>query len=352
VRFHSLAMVLCGAIVAGTIPSVARAQDPVSAPGEVSAASAKDLFERGRDLRGRGDCAGALPLFQKAYALYPLGLGSLRNIAVCEEALSRFASARDSWLELKRAVAANNDSKYAGWNEDADRAVSRLAPKVARLTTDLTVLSPGGDPTPDAPVDVTIDGQPLARDRVGVAIEHDPGTYVVRASGAGVSAPDQQTILLAAGDNKRVALRVTASPPLASSSPSADASAPALAVAPSIDHQPSASPMRTAGWIALGLGGAGLAGAVASFVVRESALSDLKESCPQYDSGPCAPSSRSTVLSDVNRGKTASTLLTVFGAVGVVGAITGVALVTSSRSHPAQAALVLTPTGVGAAGTF
>jgi hypothetical protein len=334
VRFHSLAVVLCGAVVAGTVPSVARAQDAVSAPGEVSAASAKDLFERGRDLRGRGDCAGALPLFQKAYALYPLGLGSLRNIAVCQELLGRFASARDSWLELKRAVSGNNDSKYAGWNEDADRAVSRLAPKVARLTTDLTVLSPGGDPTPDAPVDVTIDGQPLARDRVGVAVEHDPGAYVVRASGPGVSTPDQQTILLAAGDNKRVALRVTASLPSASSSPSSDASAPALAVTPSRD-QPSASPMRTAGWIALGLGGAGLVGAVASFVV-----------------GPCAPSSRSTVLSDVSRGKTASTLLTVFGAVGVVGVITGVALVTSSRSHSAQTALVLTPTGVGAMGTF
>ncbi|HEY8089995.1 MAG TPA: hypothetical protein VIF09_19170, partial [Polyangiaceae bacterium] len=55
--------------LACSCPAVALA-DPV--------ADAKDLFTRGRELRTRGDCTGALPLFRKAYELYPAGLGSER----------------------------------------------------------------------------------------------------------------------------------------------------------------------------------------------------------------------------------------------------------------------------------
>jgi hypothetical protein len=56
-------------------------------------AEAKELFAHGRESRLRGDCAGAIPLFQKAADVYPAGLGSLRNIAECEETLGRYAAA-------------------------------------------------------------------------------------------------------------------------------------------------------------------------------------------------------------------------------------------------------------------
>jgi hypothetical protein len=336
-----LGVVLYGAVVGGAVPSTARADDP---------AAAKDLFEHGRDLRGRGDCAGALPLFQKAYALYPPGLGSLRNIAVCQESLGRFASARDSWVALKQALATTTDSKYAGWNDDADRAIAKLITKVAKLTTDLTVVGAGGEPATNGGVDVTIDGEALARDRLGAAVEHDPGTYVVRAAGAEVDAPDQQTVVLAAGDKAHVSLRVTLKPEPVASTPSEEA--PAAVADASAHPATTTSPVRTAGWITLGVGAAGLAGAAISLVVRQLALGDLRESCPQYSVGACPSSSRAAVLSDVDHGKTASTAFTVLGAVGIVGAAVGVALVTASYLHKAQAALVLTPGGMSAAGTF
>src|ERR1700761_8656544 len=69
-----------------------------------SAAEAKELFGHARELRGHGDCAGAVPLFRKAYEMYPAGLGSLRNLAECEESLQKFASARHAWLDLKQAL--------------------------------------------------------------------------------------------------------------------------------------------------------------------------------------------------------------------------------------------------------
>jgi hypothetical protein len=347
VRFHSLGVVMFGVVVATASPSAARA---ANANDAADAASAKDLFEHGRDLRARGNCADALPLFQKAYAIYPPGLGSLRNTAVCQEALGRFASARESWLELRRAVAASNDGKYTGWLEDCDRAASRLAPKVARLTTDLSVFAAGGQATGNDDVDVTVDGQPLSRDRLGVAIEHDPGTYVVRATGAAVATPGQEAIDLAPGDDKRVSLRITVNRP---SAPLADEEAVTEPAASSGAEQGGGSTaMRTAGWIAVGAGGVGIVGAAVSLVLRQSALGNLKRNCPRYTEAPCDPSFQSTVTSDEKLGRTASTLLTAFGIVAGAGAVAGIALLTASGPHRTQTALVLTPTGVGAAGTF
>src|ERR1700723_2508385 len=137
VSLRSLSAALLGALLASAPPCVAWAD------GAADAASAKDLFERGRDLRSHGNCADALPLFQKAYALYPPGIGSLRNIAVCQEALGHVASARAAWL-----------------------------------TVDLSVLDSSGAATHTSASDgvgVSIDGRPLAKERLGAAIEHDPG---------------------------------------------------------------------------------------------------------------------------------------------------------------------------------
>jgi hypothetical protein len=352
VKVHSLHVVLFGGLMAMALPWTARADggtEAANAPNAPNAGAAKDLFEHGRDLRARGDCAGALPFFQKAYAVYAPGLGSLRNIAVCQEALGHFASARDAWAELKRAVGASSESKYAGWNDDADHAIARLAPKVARVTIDLAVVEPGGEPAPTDGVDVTIDGKALAKDRVGDPIDRDPGTFVVRAAGEGLLAPDEQTVVLAAGESKRVPLRLTlaAAPPRPSASASGE---PAAAIGEPEERGHHGSPARTGAWVALGVGVAGVAGAVVSAVVRQTALSDLNASC-NNNLAACDRSKQSTVTSDVNRGRTASTLLTVFGAVGIVGLGTGITLFAISRPQ-AQAALILSPTGVGAAGTF
>lgn len=334
-------------LVTAALPRAAKADIAADA------ARAKDLFEHGRDLRSHGDCADALPLFQKAYALYPPGLGSLRNVAICRETLGRMASARSAWLELRRALSTSNDPKYAGWSEDADRAAARLAPRVATLTIDVAVAEAAGVAgRPAAPtdgIDVTVDGQPLAREQLGASIEHDPGSVVVRAAGATGAVPDEATVVLAAGESKHVALRVT----IASATPPPNPAAESPAIAPG-PEQPArrASQLRTGAWIAFGVGAAGLTGALISFSFRQSALGDLGANCPNYASAPCEPSKQSIVASDVNRGHTASTLVNVFGAIGIAGSVTGVALFTLSKSSSNRTAVVLTPTGVAAAGAF
>jgi hypothetical protein len=103
----------------------------------------RELFDRARELRLRGDCEGAMPLFRQAYGAYPAGLGSLRNIAECEEALGHVASARRAWTDLGHALVGNHESKYDGWAADAAGAEARLAPKdLATGTLEVHAVTP------------------------------------------------------------------------------------------------------------------------------------------------------------------------------------------------------------------
>src|ERR1700722_14257937 len=146
----ALSVLLSGLCAAFALTAAPARADPV--------ADAKDLFSRGRDFHNQGDCNSAVGLFRKAYELYPQGLGSLRNLAECDEQLGHFASSRREWLDLKRALLGNGDHKYDGWTQDADQAAARLAPKLATLTLDVNVVDRGGGAAGNKGVDVTLDG--------------------------------------------------------------------------------------------------------------------------------------------------------------------------------------------------
>lgn len=100
------------------------------------AAEAKESFDSARTLRLQGDCASAIPLFRKAFELYPVALGSLRNLAECEEALGNLTSAQRAWMVLGRALKTNPNPNYEGWEEDADQGTARTAAKLAALDID------------------------------------------------------------------------------------------------------------------------------------------------------------------------------------------------------------------------
>jgi hypothetical protein len=325
------------ALVAGMactlVPGLASA-DPVS--------DAKDLFTRGRELRTQGDCATAVGLFRKASELYPGGLGSLRNLAECEESLGHFASSRRAWLDLERGLLTFPDKKYEGWDKDARDAASRLAPKLATLTIDLNVVGPGGEAEPARGVEVTLDGEKLASSLVGSPLERDPGVHVVRVTGERVQGPAERAVDLVAGDAKRVALRVVVTPDKPAEPEVPTTPSPATPPVPADDDAERArATKRTVGWVALGVGAAGLVGAGISLGVRQSALSSVEGPCPSLSN--CDPSLRSTV----SRGQAASVAFDVLGILGVVGVGSGVVLLATS-GHTQQARLVVTPTIGGA----
>jgi hypothetical protein len=293
---------------------------------------AADLFAQGRKLRLQGECPAAEAIFRRAFEVYPAGLGSLRNIAECEESAGRYASALKTWLDLKRALSENANPRYSGWQQDADAAADRLRGRVSNLIVDLRG---GGSPdTPTRPADVTVNGEPIDSPRLGAPIESDPGHYVVR-----VVATDghvlEQRVDLAAGQSVRLSFDVETPARFA---PSVTSPVPAGA------HWNAS----TAGWVAIGIGSASLVGAGVSFAFYLSAHDTLERRCPDYQTMPCDPSLRP----EVSQGRTASALVNVLTTAGVVGVVGGAVLVAVLTPHSSQTALAVSPSGVWVTRTF
>jgi hypothetical protein len=298
---------------------------------------AKDLFARGRALRQQGDCVAAVQAFRTAYALYPAGLGSLRNVAECEERLGHFASARRAWLDLKRALVGNDDRKYDSWSTDAEEAAAHLASKLATLVIEVE----GPEPQ------VSVDGEPLDPKLLSTPLDRDPGRYTVRATAGHGGAAVEEAVDLVAGATRHVKLR----PPVLAIATATGASTPgdpSISMATSTARPADTSappPATTAGRILVGVGAASLVGAGISLVIRQSAAGDLDDACPTHVG--CSPSLQSTV----DRGNTASVLFDVLGVAGVACVAGGVALVLTSR-HAAPAAVSLSPSGLAVSGRF
>jgi PEGA domain len=318
-RFRRLSVGAALAVAAVSVAPIARAD---------AESDAKDLFARARDLRGKNDCAGAVPLFRKAYKVYPNGLGSLRNAAECEEQLGHYASSKRAWLDIKRAlITMSQDPKYDGWDKDAQDAATRLQPKVATVFVDVIVKSPAGEGPANekSGVEVFVNGENLGTSLVGTPLERDPGNYRVRVQ-AQYAEPVEQEVALVAGDSKHMTLRLVQTPP-----------------AKPAEEIDTGKGKRTAGFVLIGVGGAALIGGFITLALRGSALSDFKGECPQYETNPTCPES----ARDANdRGHTMSTLTSVLIPVGAVSAAAGVGLViwgmNSKEAGPAAAGLKVT----------
>jgi hypothetical protein len=280
---------------------------------------AKDLFTRGREARSRGDCAVAAPLFRRAAEIYPKGLGSVRNLAECEQSLGHYASARRTWLDLSRALLVEHDAKYAGWDDEAKKAASDLQSKVAVLRIDVTVSSPDGEgpATESSPIQVTLNNEMLPLKLVGTELDRDPGKYRVRVEGDRVQEPVEKTVELVPGRSESLAIIVTLRPlPKPPPPPPATTKgSPALLATGVI--------LASAGVLALG--GSGIA-----FGARQAALSDLTRDCPSYAmTGTC---SNVNVTSIVSRGQTASAAATGLFIGGLIGIGAGVTLIVVSQA--------------------
>ena len=299
---------------------------------------AKTLFAEGRKLRDAGNCEGAVVVFRRALEILPEGLGSLRNIAECEEQLGKYAAARRSYWSLRTAVMQTSEPKYDGWDKYAQQAHARLALKVARLTVKLT--GRGLER-----VQVTIDGKPLDPRLMGVELEREVGAHTVEAHYGG-AAPILEKVTLLGGTNETVTLAI----PSAQPSPGAPKNGPASPATRGTTEPQAASgvALRTAGFVALGVGALGTTGAVISIAVRGAALGDIEAACPGYDAGELCPR---RVEGARDRGETSSVLANVFGGVAIAGIGAGVALIVigSSQKPSGQSARVQVIPGIGGA---
>jgi hypothetical protein len=304
----------------------------LAAPASAGEGDARTFFARGRELRLAGDCAHALVEFRRAYEAYPAGLGSLRNIAECEQQLGMSASARRSWWELRRAARHSGDAKYSGWAEHAEKEHASLEAVVPRLT--VTVAGASADQ-----VQVYVAAERLEAALLGTELERDPGGYRIEARARGrVLAVDQ--VALEPGSRERVRLEVTLPEPEPSPPPSTRPTAPTPA--------PPRDDLRVPGAILTSLGGAGLIGSAVALGLRQHALADLRRSCPEYANAPCPVANRDAVDDATQRGRTAALLVNVLAAGGGAVLAAGAALlIVDVASEPGEQARIQPLLGPG-----
>lgn len=269
----------------------------------------KTFFAQGRELRLQGRCVDAVVAFKKAFDTHPQGLGALRNIAECEEQLSRFASARRSYWDLRVAVLKSPEEKYDGWDKEAEAGFARLAPRVPKVV--IRVRGPA-DPK------VRVNGRPLDKTLLGSEIEQDVGDLEVILED-GSAAPPTKKLRVEEGKVYEVDLEGAAG------------TAPKTTLTPGEEDAGGVSPLIVVGGVSFGVAGLSLGGMIGAIVVRSSALDAIEGPCPTLTG--CDPA----LQGDLDRGETASLLVNVFAvSTGVFGAL-GIALVTADALAPADA---------------
>jgi hypothetical protein len=301
-------MAACAAVFVGVAPHEVRAQahDPPAAEA---------LFRQAREARARGDYAAACPKFAESQRLDP-SVGTLMNLAECEEHEGHLAQAWESWHEALDQLLRTNDERVEiarAHADDLDRRVPRLVVRLA----------PGA-----AGARVERDGVVLGAPSLGAALPVDPGEHrlVVRSSG---HAPGETVVNLAEGERREVVVGVGP----AESGPAGAAPSP-------LPDAAGASPWRTTGFVALGVAGVTLVTAVVSAVLVAHDKSVVDASCDS--ARVCSPDGADAA----SAGKTWLVVNTVSSIVTVAAAGAGVALV---LTHPARGPSVrLTPASFNA----
>jgi hypothetical protein len=311
---------------------LARAGDDAG-PAPRDPAAAEVLFQEGRRLLKAGDVHGAASKLEESLRLDP-AVGTLANLADCEETLGRTASAWQHWRQAADQMATR------------DRRRKPALARAARLEKILPRLQVTLAPEVVGPLAIERDGVRLGDASLGVPLPVNPGHHVVI-----VSAPERQPrrfdVVLT--EKETASLVVAPGPPAVPVPPPAPAAPPApIEVAPpalpsvrltAAPPAPEATPLvrrlRRSDWIVLGVGAAG-AGAAAVFGVQAlAAREEAADLCPRR-----AGLTRcwSTARQPLDRDRRSSLLADVGLVAGVAAAGTAAYLLTRPRPARAEAA--------------
>jgi len=248
------------------------------------AAGSEWLFREGRALMKKGDLAAACSKLAESLRLDP-AVGTLMNLAECEERQGRSASAWQRW-----ATAADQlptDDPRRGTALARARALEAVLP---RLIVDVADSAPPG-------LTVTRDGVALGPASLGVPLPVDPGEHLIVASAAGHAARSFH-VAIASGQHQTILVEPGAAlPPPAQARPTAGpAPTPiALSTAPAIQRRRG----RLVGYGLVAGGGVALAAGGYFALQALSARREASRSCvAQGGSNRCWSSARAALDRD------------------------------------------------------
>jgi hypothetical protein len=245
---------------------------------EQNKAVATDLFDTGvRKMRegkcdqspitNRAVCSEAREAFKRSFALYPAGLGALRNLAYVEQNLGLIASAARNFRELIRRAPLDPNPARKMWAEFAQKEFETLVPRIPHLTIEISGERPAG-------MTITLDNNALPEAGWDTALEIDPGEHTLRGEAPGYSM-SVESFELAEKEDKRITVSLKKLP--GGDTAAAD-TAPPTADEPSGPEQKPAKRSRLAPLIVTGAGvvtvGVGLGLGYVAIQKRKDACGD------------------------------------------------------------------------------
>ena len=290
-------------------PAAPAAAQPPAAPTSESAALAQTLFEEGRRLMEAKQYAEACPKLEESLRLRP-GTGTLLNLALCNEALGKSATA---WAQFKEvSFAAKKDGNEAR-EAFAKEHIDALTPKLSRIQVDAE---------PTAGLTIRRDGQEIPAAALGTPIPVDPGKHTIEATAPGHAVWSTTIEVGAAADQKKVTVPKLDPLPAARQEPAA---AP-----PPAAEEDDGGGQRTAGFV---VGGVGIAvlGAGAIFGILASGQASSAEDDPALCPGKqCTRAGRE----EIDAAGTKALISTIGVGVGLAAVGAGVALILTSGGSP------------------
>jgi hypothetical protein len=306
---QSSALTLLLALLSASSPALGQTRDP---------ATAEALFRQGRQAVEAQDYARACPKFAESQRLDP-AVGTLMNWAACEEKLGKLASAWQRWREAIDALPPKDDRLTY-----AEQRVAEIEKRLPKLVVALV-----GDPA----AKVSRDDVELGPASLGVALPVDPGEHVVLVRMPG-HATNKTTVVIGEAENKRVEV---------SPGPIDKTGADAVVSTKRTNT-------RTIGFIAAGVGVAGIGTAVVTGLMLNSARSTVEANCPNK---ACTSSKG---LDAASRGRTLLPINVAAWIVGGAGLGAGAYFLFFRKNDGSGAAVGATLSGDGAllsaAGSF
>jgi tetratricopeptide (TPR) repeat protein len=281
------------ATVVLTFPARAGAQTRDAAAGEA-------LFQEGRRLMKAGEFTSACPKLEESLRLDP-ALGTLVNLASCEEQLGHTATAWQHWRSAADQLPSGDKRRATAVGRAA--ALEKLLP---RLT-----IAFAAEVSPD--VEVRRDGVRLGKASLGLPLPVDPGRHVVVVSAPGRE-PRQYEATLEAKENESLTvepgaeIKVARAPDRPPERWNDDRTS--QVVARPLPPPPAGKQTSVLGWTLVGTGAAALAGAGYFGLQALSARKDAEKSCPGAAPSVCWKDARdpldrdrrNSLLADISAG--------------------------------------------------
>ncbi len=340
-RLVSGAAVACAAMA----PAVAEAQSSATAVAEA-------LFQQARELFKQEHYADACPKFAESQRLDPK-LGTLLNLAVCDEKLGKIATA---WAEYTSAAAIAHRDAQREREDFAREQIASLEKKLPRVILQVSA--------PDPALIITWDDQVMAGAVLGTPLPMDPGKHRLAATEPGkkpwsreVTVPEAKTEILVPIPALEAAELVIPPPtPPAPAAPvivTPPVTPPPQPLAPVLPAQPQGNGPLIAAYTGFGIGGLGLVLGTVTGILTLTTASSIRGVCTGPGTPPSCPPGQQGPITTANTLADVADVSFAIGALGVGAGVVGL-LLRPHAAPPSASALtpVVGPRFVGLGGRF